>query len=82
MLKVIEKFAPEGVFNPEDVRILVAAFDQAWAHMERSGVQFGSDYRRELARTTIGKSIIELAKQGERDIGRLRDNALLSYGKK
>jgi hypothetical protein len=35
MLTFIEENAPAGVFLPEDVRILVAAFDDAWVTAQR-----------------------------------------------
>ena len=52
MLRLLEKFGAEGAFHPEDVSILVAAFDDAWREIERSGVRFGSDDQREFARNT------------------------------
>jgi hypothetical protein len=81
MLELINKHAGEGVFQPEDLCILVVAFEQAWQHLKRSGVRFGSEYQREQARNTLGKYIIEEAKKGERDKRRLRDGALLLYTK-
>ncbi len=45
MLEAIDKYAG-GVFNPDDVRILVAAFDDAW----RSPPLKWSDLRYSLAR--------------------------------
>jgi hypothetical protein len=68
--------------SPEDVAVLVAAFDEAWSQLEKSGVRFDTKSQRELARNTLGKSIIEDATSGERDKGRLRDNALLLYSKR
>jgi hypothetical protein len=52
MLRLLEKFGAEGAFHPEDVSILVAASDDAWREIERSGVRFGSDDQREFARNT------------------------------
>ena len=39
---------------------------------------FDADAQAELARSTLAKHIIEAAKQGERDQGRLRDGALVA----
>ena len=36
MLKLVERFA-SGVFRPEEIAILVAAFDQAWDRLLKSG---------------------------------------------
>ena len=42
ILEAIDKYAG-GVFNPDDVRILVAAFDDAWRALLASGATFESD---------------------------------------
>ncbi len=42
MLEAIDKYAG-GVFNPDDVRILVAAFDDASQSLLASGITFESD---------------------------------------
>jgi len=78
MLKAIDQYAG-GVFSPEDVRILVAAFDGAWRSLLASGMIFESDRESEAARDSLAKHIIEQARYGERDQGRLRDGALLQY---
>jgi len=77
MLRAIDKYAG-GVFSPDDVRILVAAFDSAWRALLASGMIFESD-RESEARDSLAKHIIEQARYGERDQGRLRDGALLQY---
>jgi hypothetical protein len=45
MLSAIDKYSG-GVFNPDDVRILVAAFDSAWRSLLASGITFESDVNR------------------------------------
>ena len=77
MLTFIEENAPAGVFLPEDVRILVAAFDDAWARLLKSGAKFEGDRQTEAARERLAKSIIDMAMRGERDQRRLADDALL-----
>jgi hypothetical protein len=77
VLQIIQKYGAEGVFQPEDLVVMVAAFDEAWHRLESSGVRFESDYELQQARNTVGKYIIEEAKKGERDKRRLRDAALL-----
>jgi hypothetical protein len=69
----------EGVFQPEDLCVLAAAFDEAWEELEKSRLYLEADYQRQWARDTLGKYIIEEAKKGQRDIARLRDGALLLY---
>ena len=60
-------------FDPEEVRILVAAFEAAWASVQASGAVFDTQTKAESARTILAKHIIG------RDQGRLRDGALLAF---
>jgi hypothetical protein len=66
-----------GVFDPDAVRILVAAFDNAWQSIKASGAHITSDKQADLTRATLAKYIIKQARQGERDQRRLCDGALL-----
>src|SRR5258707_3093127 len=66
-----------GVFVPDDIRILIAAFDKAWEAVQASGVTY-ADGKIELARAVLAKHIIAAAKDGEVDHSRLRDRALLA----
>jgi hypothetical protein len=68
-----------GAFDPEEVRILVAAFESAWASVQASGAIFDTGTRTASARAILAKHIIAAAKQGERDQSRLRDGALLAF---
>ena len=79
MLHIRKHDAIEGVFRPEDLRVLIAAFDEAWKRLEKSGVRFDSDYERQQVRNTLSKCIIEEAKGGERNKDRLCDRGLLLY---
>jgi len=72
---------PSEVFDPDAIRILTTAFDNAWQRVQKSGVRFDSDCQSEHARGTLAKYIIEQARQGERDERRLRDGALLQYSR-
>jgi hypothetical protein len=65
-----------GVFDPDAVDILVAAFDAAWQSIKASGIKL-SDKQIELMRATLAKYIIEQARHSEHDHRRLRDGALL-----
>jgi hypothetical protein len=78
MLQLIREHARVGAFGPEAIPILVAAFDAAWARLEKSGAKLG-EHRTQIARETLAKSIIKLAETGERDPRRLCDQALLDY---
>jgi hypothetical protein len=65
-----------GAFDPEAVRVLVAALDDAWRSLQRSGVYFKSGGHAQATREKLARRIIEMAKLGERDPTRLRDDAL------
>jgi hypothetical protein len=67
-----------GVFDPDAVRILAAAFDKAWESVQASGAVFDTAAKAESARAILVKHIIAAAKQGERNQGRLRDGAPLT----
>src|SRR6266540_7329942 len=66
-----------GVFEPDEVVILLAAFDKTWQAVQASGVRYPAD-KLEFVRAILAKHIIAAAKGGERDYGRLRDGALLA----
>jgi hypothetical protein len=66
-----------GVFNPDEVDILFAAFDKAWETVQASGVRY-PEANLEEVRAILAKHIIAAATDGERDQGRLRDGALLA----
>jgi len=71
--------ANPAAFAPEELRILTVAFDKAWESVQASGAQFDTNGHAETARAVIAKHIIEAAKRGERDQGRLRDGAIIAY---
>jgi hypothetical protein len=66
-----------GVFDPEDIRILVRVFDQAWEAVQASGAVFETKAKADTARAILAKHIIAAAKEGELDEERLRDGALV-----
>jgi len=70
----IKRFA-DGVFYPEEVEILTAAFDDAWTGVQAS--QAASEDYAPAAREILAKHIIMAAQRGERDRRRLTDGALL-----
>ena len=78
ILEAIDKYAG-GVFSPDEVRILAAAFDDAWQAVLASGVTSEADRDAQSVRDALAKHIIDQARYGERDRRRLRDGALLQY---
>ncbi len=65
-------------FDPETTNLLGAAFDEAWRAFEVSGIRFADEAQVGTTRTILAKSIVLLAKQGERDMRQLVDGALAS----
>ena len=72
----IDEFA-EGVFAPEQVRLLTDAFDEAWSRVQASKAPWASDDYAKVGRTIIAKHIIKNAQSGEFDPRRLADSSLL-----
>ena len=73
--KFLHDHLDAGVFAPDAVSTLIAAFDGAWQSIIASGARL-SDQQSELTRELLAKYIIEQARQGELDEHRLRDGAL------
>jgi hypothetical protein len=68
-----------GAFGPHEIRTLVAALDKAWESIQASGAKFDTAAPAESAPAILATHIIEAAKQGEHDQGRLRDGALVAW---
>ncbi len=79
MLQILKKHAK--AFGPEEIRILVAAFDDAWQRLQKSGAKLEASRDTEITREGLAKIIIELAELGESDPRRLSDQALFSLAK-
>ena len=69
----IKRFA-DGVFYPEEVEILTAAFDEAWASVQASQAPFAAEDYASAAREILAKHIIMAAQRGRH---RLTNDALL-----
>jgi hypothetical protein len=71
----IKRFA-NGAFFPEEVQVLVAVFDDAWARLQSSGAPFVEEAYAPAAREILAKHIIMAAQRGERNPRQLTDDAL------
>jgi hypothetical protein len=67
----INRLLKEGVFGPEDIEILTAAFEDT---LRELCLLDRSDSIAEIA----AKKIVELARSGERDPARLREQTVLA----
>jgi hypothetical protein len=81
MRELIEELAAERSFDPETVRILAVAFDNAWATLQASGAPIASPPYAEMARGILAKHIIRMASEGERDPQQLCSGATLELAK-
>jgi hypothetical protein len=77
MLTNIRELGREGAFDPETIQVMSAAFERAWASLQRSGAPFVADDYADRAREILGKHIILAAKAGSRDERQLGDEALM-----
>jgi hypothetical protein len=64
----------DHAFAPEDIANLTAAFDAALSKL-------GLVNRADPMTTTVARAVIQLAKQGERDPGRVCDGAVEMLGR-
>jgi hypothetical protein len=65
----------EEPFSPEELELLSTAFERAWDTVVKSGAKF-SGQEIEMTRDLLAKRIIEIARQGERDVAWLVNDAL------
>jgi hypothetical protein len=74
----IKRFA-DGLFYPEEVAILTAAFDDAWAKLQASRTPFAEQPHASAAREILAKQIIMAAQRGGRNPRHLARDALLPF---
>jgi hypothetical protein len=76
MTSTITKFTRLEVFNPETIRLMSLALDNAWASLEVSKSFHVLPHHADRSRETLARCIIEMAKLGERNSFRLSEGAL------
>jgi hypothetical protein len=72
----LRQFA-DGVFEPEAVKILTDAFDDAWADVQASKAPWATEEYALAARTIIANHIVAAAKAGNLNRASLVDSALI-----
>jgi hypothetical protein len=70
-----------SAFDPDSIRILSNAFEDAWQSLQTTGTTFHIDGQADQTREILARCIIEMAKLGERDQRKLRDAALAHLAK-
>lgn len=73
----IDPFVANPPFDPELTAELSAAFERAWATIERSGSPLAAGGQTDAVRELLAKYIIAAAQSGERDQNRLAEAAVL-----
>jgi hypothetical protein len=69
-------FARQRAFDSETLQIMGVALDCAWYALMVSGSALTASFRAEHTRDALASRIMEAARRGERDIERLRDDAV------
>ena len=64
-------------FDPETLRILSLALEDAWERIENSRTTLARPVYARAVREVLAHRIIEMAQSGERDVHRLSDNAVV-----
>jgi hypothetical protein len=77
MAQVLQFPYPTIVFDPDTVKIVSQAFDDAWKKIEKSGNKFAKPAYANAMREEIAKHIIDMAGRGERDQNALVEDAIL-----
>jgi hypothetical protein len=72
----INSFAKLQPFNPITCNAMGLAFDNAWQKLMVSGTHLTSSGYADATREALAMHIIDLAKTGDRDVNRLRDDAV------
>jgi hypothetical protein len=76
MLHFLKEHQQTGVFDPEALKILSAALDEAWKSVQASGATYETEDERKAVRDMLAKRIVNIAKQGERNSHALARDAL------
>ncbi len=77
MVEILKFIRPEeAAFDPEAIRVLALALDEAWAKIQKSGSRFARPAYSRVMREVVAKRIIEMAQRGVKDQQTLVDDAL------
>ena len=77
MLTFIDEYGGQTGLDPATLRIVGSAFEEAWKSLQTSGAPFAAERYTATAREILAKHIIQAAKNGERNLHRLSEGALL-----
>jgi hypothetical protein len=63
-------------FDPEAIKVLASAFDEAWGAVQRSGGTLSRPAYAGIIREVLAKRIIEMALHGQSDARSLSEDAV------
>jgi hypothetical protein len=72
----VHPFKEGQPFDPATCDAMGLAFDSAWQKLLVSGTHLAASWYADATREALAMHIIDLAKRGERDVNRLRDDAV------
>jgi hypothetical protein len=75
MIKLLEQERGR-TFDPDIVRVMSAAFEDAWQTLQTNKAGVAASDRAAVTREILARHIIEMASLGDRDQCRLRESAL------
>lgn len=75
MVEIPNSSEEETVFDPESIKVLVFALDDAWSRIQKSRTWFARPAYARATREVLAKRIIEMAQQGVKDPRALADDA-------
>jgi hypothetical protein len=72
----IESLLSNSSFDPETITLLASAFETAWDTVKKSGSPLAADDQAASTRELLARHIIEMGKNGERDLQQLVNDAI------
>ncbi len=76
MTEVLQFTGSESAFDPDAIKRLGSAFDDAWATIQKSGSRFAKPGYARAMREVMAKRIFEMAQKGESDRAKLSSDAV------
>lgn len=76
MAEVLHLTRSKDAFDPEAIKLLTSALEDAWDKIEKSGSQCAKPGYAKAMREVVAKRIFEMARRGEQNPDRLASDAI------
>ena len=76
MASIVRLVERKTAFDPEEVEILVVAFEEAWNWLSASGSECARPAYSRAMREVLAKRVIEVARRGIMDVGQIATEVL------